>query len=353
MSMLCQYALNSKNELVYIDDVPNGEACNCRCIKCNGKMIARNGGAERAHHFSHFSCPDCGSYRETILHIWSKQIIKEHKQFSLPKYQSVVNGHLLIKPYEEIEFEVKEQILLFSTVEIEERADLDELQPDIVGVTNEGLRLWIEIYVTHKCSEKKISIIKKNGINCIEVKIPKHIETKEQLERLLLNSMNPEYKYYINFPYGEDIILKNKKEYNSALLQKCKKIKYEECNKCYKDILIQGQYTHLLNEFKGKLPDDFSYIFEFDSLKKLIAKHPYIRYLGTAVYHNRISNFKNNINKLTEQEYQITKEFSRRLSQIIISYGYDVIQSFHWNCKHIFAVANKENNYCVFCSRKE
>ena len=55
-------------------------------------------------------------------------------------------------------------------------------------MTDDGLRLWIEIFVTHKCGEEKIQYIKENGYNCIEVKIPEGIETKEDLSEFLVNS---------------------------------------------------------------------------------------------------------------------------------------------------------------------
>lgn len=35
------YALNSENKLVYINDVPNGENCNCSCPKCHAKLVAK------------------------------------------------------------------------------------------------------------------------------------------------------------------------------------------------------------------------------------------------------------------------------------------------------------------------
>ena len=34
MSALLTYALNAENQLVQVDDVPNGNACNCICPHC-------------------------------------------------------------------------------------------------------------------------------------------------------------------------------------------------------------------------------------------------------------------------------------------------------------------------------
>ena len=42
------FANNSKGELVFVDDVENGYACNCFCINCHGKLNAKNNGDQKA-----------------------------------------------------------------------------------------------------------------------------------------------------------------------------------------------------------------------------------------------------------------------------------------------------------------
>ncbi len=144
--MLCEYAFDINHKLVHIDDVDNGCNCNCTCPCCGEKMIARNGGKIREHHFAHSSGTDCVGYKETLLHIWSKQIIEEYKTFTIPQYKSVSKQIL-----------IKSKKINFDSVEIEQRNDTKLFQPDIVGVTKDGLRLWIEIFVTHKCGEEKLN----------------------------------------------------------------------------------------------------------------------------------------------------------------------------------------------------
>ena len=128
--MLCEYAFNENNELVHIDDVDNGLSCNCVCPCCGEKMIAKNGGKIKDHHFAHSSGTDCIGYKETLLHIWSKQIIEEYKTFTIPQYKSVSKQIL-----------IKSKKINFDSVEIEQRNDTKLFQPDIVGVTKDNIAI--------------------------------------------------------------------------------------------------------------------------------------------------------------------------------------------------------------------
>ena len=54
MSAFLTYALDANDELVHIDMVQNGGACQCRCPKCkNVHVNEQNDALELGHHFSH------------------------------------------------------------------------------------------------------------------------------------------------------------------------------------------------------------------------------------------------------------------------------------------------------------
>lgn len=72
---LLTYALNSDNRLMYINDVPNGLECNCICPGCKEKLIAKNDGKVREHHFAHASNKECISGYQTMIHLLAKAII--------------------------------------------------------------------------------------------------------------------------------------------------------------------------------------------------------------------------------------------------------------------------------------
>ena len=52
--LVFSWAQHVDGGMVYVDDVPNGLACNCICPHCKERLLARHG-TERAHHFAHFS----------------------------------------------------------------------------------------------------------------------------------------------------------------------------------------------------------------------------------------------------------------------------------------------------------
>jgi hypothetical protein len=355
--MICQHAYNSNNELVFIDDVPTGFACNCFCPSCHQKMVAKNAGnaLNRQHHFAHASGIDCGGYRESLLHIWSKQIIEQYKSFALPSYNNH-DGYLFVdNPYDEKSFVFPAKLISFTNVEIEQRNDVNNLQPDIVGITDDGLRLWIEIAVTHKCSDDKIAQIKELNINCIEAEIPKSIESKDQLQDFLLNSTDPDTKHYLNFPYGDNCINRDKKDFYNILKSKYRVLSLEECNHCFKHIFLEKVFSKLLQDYKFKLPPinyfDYRYIYKSTSFQELVNTHPNSKYTLNYIIHQR-HDYRSSLSSLDEDRFNILCEFIGLLGEMMKRYDYGSIRSIHWNCPHIKAESIKNDKLYVFCDLK-
>ena len=236
---LLPYALNKDNRLVFINDVPNGLACECVCPCCKESLIARNKGKKREHHFAHSSGCNCSGYYETTLHLLSKEIIKTEKAIMLPAYK-------MLEP----------RRIEFVEVEVEKRNDCSNLQPDCVGVTEEGLRLHIEIFVTNPIDDYKKSKIKESNVNCIEIRIPRDFPMdKKQLKDFLLFST--ESREWINYPYGNQLCserqMKQIIEYRSLhpelrelLAEKC-----EDCMACRGT--MRKKYDDFINYYKGRI----------------------------------------------------------------------------------------------------
>lgn len=100
---LLTYALNSIGNLVYIDEVDTGQLCNCYCPSCKEKLVAKNGGMKRVHHFAHASGVDCENAYETMLHQLAKLRVQE---VFLSKGKHSVN-HVFSSPTSIINFTSK------------------------------------------------------------------------------------------------------------------------------------------------------------------------------------------------------------------------------------------------------
>lgn len=179
------YALK-EGRMVHIDSVENGLKCGCICPYCERDVIARNQGKQRINHFAHAHNSLCPVDKQLMsaYHRLAEQIIADKKQLMLPP------GYLGKT------FAYKAS---FSNVEIEQRNDRKDLQPDIVGITEQNERLIIEIYYTHKVDAEKLRKIKELKYTCLEIDV--RYTSLDNLENFLLKSsehrkwlFNPHYK---------------------------------------------------------------------------------------------------------------------------------------------------------------
>ena len=181
------YALDSSGKMVHISSVERGLSCNCRCPKCNEFLVAKLGHeGGRQPHFAHHKGSDChGSYM-SALHKLAEQIIEEEMTVMVPAYK-----------------EIDKQKLEFEKVEVEQRVERKDLQPDIVGLTSDGLRWIIEIRNTHEVDESKKAKLIESNITCLEIDVRE--QTLENLKSFILESAesrewinNPNYDAQIN-----------------------------------------------------------------------------------------------------------------------------------------------------------
>ena len=82
--MTMYVAMNSQQQLVAIQEVERGLACDCTCIECGEALIARKG-EQNEHHFAHSSSKEsCEVRRESLLHLFAKQVIREAMGLQMP-----------------------------------------------------------------------------------------------------------------------------------------------------------------------------------------------------------------------------------------------------------------------------
>lgn len=181
------YAIDAETgKMVYIGSVKRGRSCNCLCPKCNEVLVAKLGweGGRQAH-FAHAKGTDCQGAYMTTLHKLAIQIIEEKKSVMFPAYK-----------------EINQQKIFFKEVEVEQRTDRKDLQPDIVGITADKLRWSIEIRNTHEVNLAKTEKLKESQITCLEIDVRN--QKLENLETFILESTedrkwinNPNYDFKI------------------------------------------------------------------------------------------------------------------------------------------------------------
>ena len=177
------YALDSSDKMVHIGSVERGLSCNCRCPKCKEFLVAKLGheGGRQAH-FAHQKDSECHGAYMSALHKLAEQIIEEEMAVMVPAFK-----------------EKDKQKLVFEKVEVEQRVERKDLQPDIVGVTSDGLRWFIEIRNTHEVDEAKRAKLIESNITCLEIDVRE--QTLENLKSFLLESA--ESREWINNPNYE------------------------------------------------------------------------------------------------------------------------------------------------------
>lgn len=349
---LLTYGLNKDNSLAFIEDVPNGLACGCVCPCCKEPLIAKNMGKKkkREHHFAHSSGSDCQGYYETTLHLLSKEIIRTEKAIMVPNYESLES--------QQIEFE---------EVEVEERKDCSNLQPDCVGITKEGLRLHIEFFVTHQIDDYKKSKIKESGINCIEINIPRDFPLDEkQLKEFLLFSN--ESREWINYPYGEKLFDEKQKEIIMAYREQhpeLRALKVERCRNC--EIIgnsidraetTNKKYHEFIDFYKNRILSwaiPFIYMAPLEVVKRCITikydektDAPFIWYAGRRKW--IFPEDGKYLNLEHKEKCQSTYEFFSKLIYLCME-NIDCIRDYK-KCKYYKKQFEYQGQSYVFCSFK-
>lgn len=180
MSALLTYALNETNELVHIDSVLKGGACKCKCPLCGNWLDAKNGGNIREHHFAHSHGSVCEGAYETTLHLLAKQVLQEEKALMLPPSEDETRPTGYAK---------------LINVDLEKWDSQYGFKPDAEGILEDGRRLLIEFYVSHKVQKKKHETIVKNNLLCIEINLNFIELDKDAIRKFLLE--NTEYREWL------------------------------------------------------------------------------------------------------------------------------------------------------------
>lgn len=155
------FGLDSADRFVFVNEVPRGLACQCRCIVCAEPLIARQG-AVREHHFAHASGREpCDVNHESVLHRYAKRVIQEAGGLTVP-VDSVILAHL------GRDGETPPSAWL-ELPQIDVERSVGDLRPDLLGHTDAGLQIAIEVAYTSFCDLLKIDRFAQLGLPVLEI----------------------------------------------------------------------------------------------------------------------------------------------------------------------------------------
>ena len=146
---------------VTIFDVPSGLACKCTCLDCGKPLIAYHGD-KKAWHFQHESYSKCNTSKETSLHRLAKMALSELGSFTLPEVKYMFKGNL----------RTLKGVEIVKVVSIESEVTVkDGLRPDIVITTDTGEKIYIEVFVSHKSTVRKIKSYRDKNCRALEIRL--------------------------------------------------------------------------------------------------------------------------------------------------------------------------------------
>lgn len=186
------YAIDRGGRFVNVDDVANGQDCNCICPACKEPLIAKNSGSIRVHHFAHQSGSECKLAYETMLHLCAKTRLQsaflnaecfyvdyEYKSYCSNekqcKYEKIDHCYTL----ERKRFNLKEY---YDSCEQEVAYDKSKRRSDLKlysSTAPDRQPLYVEFCVTHACDEEKLHSGNKI-IECV-------IEDESDIDNLIAN----------------------------------------------------------------------------------------------------------------------------------------------------------------------
>lgn len=202
-------AKHSSGRIISIRDAANGLACDCKCFCCGERLIARQGEINKGWSFAHESGAECAGALETALHKSAIQLITDEKKLCIGEYDPISSCPKKLSKYyleefynqykkanpksilSEIEYFSNKELAIkvfnanqqcmksritFSEAYSERRAEGSTRKPDVTAIYK-GHKIYVEIVVTHKCDEEKISDLRALGVPTIQINISPLLQT--------------------------------------------------------------------------------------------------------------------------------------------------------------------------------
>ncbi|SDK75092.1 hypothetical protein [Microbulbifer yueqingensis] len=188
----------------HVDEVPNGQDCNCVCPGCEGSLIACHPKAKIDSYFRHdvavnseAKCTNPQAAQESIVHMLTKQLLSEQDRIRLiPKLHFFKDyKKKKIRPFEVAPS--KEWKLC--NARTEDRSISDKFTPDVVFDTAVGL-LAIEVKCTHRIDDIKRTLIAEAGIHAVELDVSDLSPSEVNIATIQNRLLSDRYTHWIEFP---------------------------------------------------------------------------------------------------------------------------------------------------------
>lgn len=196
-SLLQTFALNNQDELVSIEEVDRGLACDCTCPQCGDPMIARQGDI-RAWHFAHANESECPGGAETALHLAAKTILQRNRALQLPGLHVIETATAEDGRTSTAERVLPERKVSFVWVILEQQ--IEDIRADVCGMITPNDGMLIEIAVTHVVDETKREKLRNLRVHALEIHLDAWLHeawTWSLLEEEVVDAMqNKEWLYH-------------------------------------------------------------------------------------------------------------------------------------------------------------
>jgi hypothetical protein len=191
------FAYDANGLLVHVNDVPRGLACQCRCVVCDGRLVARHGQI-RKHGFAHYQDTECSGGTEAAIHLAAKELLVRERRLFLPGLQAY--GAYTDERGSRFGAwqKLPDVCVTLDDVQVEQR--IGNIVPDLSAKVGKR-ELLIEIAVTHFADEQKIAYLSENRRPAVEIDLSDVnvcLDGWDVLHRRLIDT--PKYKKWLFNP---------------------------------------------------------------------------------------------------------------------------------------------------------
>lgn len=162
--------------MVMPGEVDKGLACNCLCVACDARLIARQGDL-RIWHFAHHKEANCPHALEAAIHWMAKQMISDRKELFVPQrtLSKTIYGKSRVWSDTLIVNVQHPGVHPITDCQIEKNiggpaTEVGYRRPDLVAQL-EGRPVAIEIHNTHAVDPTKALWLEQQGFSVLEIDV--------------------------------------------------------------------------------------------------------------------------------------------------------------------------------------